>query len=80
MTKKQEIELARQFFDHVFDEVDMDEDVVYEFIDPECKYDDLCDKLNNDTVREVIEMGFKQKYGVCWHADGKEKDEGRKTR
>ena len=74
MTKKKEIELARKFFDLIFREVENGEDVIYDFIDPECRYKALCDKLNNETVKEVLELGFKQKYGEEWHGGKGEQD------
>lgn len=74
MTKKKEIELARKFFDLIFREVENGEDVIYDFIDPECRYKTLCDKLNNETVKEVLELGFKQKYGEEWHEGKGEQD------
>ena len=74
MTKKKEIELARKFFDLIFREVENGEDVIYDFIDPECRYKTLCDKLNNETVKEVLELGFKQKYGEEWHGGKGEQD------
>lgn len=77
MTKKVEIELARKFFDCIFDEVENGEDVIYEFIDPECKHENLCDKLNNDTVKEVLALGFRQKYGVDWHTESEAKNDKR---
>ena len=64
--KDTEIELARRFFTEVGNvlEDDMD-DSVYEVVDPECEYGDrLCKILNNDTVHEVLKLGFKAKYGV----------------
>ena len=74
MTKKKEIELARKFFDLIFREVENGEDVIYDFINPECRYKTLCDKLNNETVKEVLELGFKQKYGEEWHGGRGEQD------
>lgn len=67
ITEEKKIELARRFFELVFDDVEQGEDVIYEFLDPECKYgEELIDTFNNDTVKEVISIGFKQKYGVDW--------------
>lgn len=71
MTKDDEIRLAREFFDHVYDKVEDIDDVVYEIIDPEMEHDGLCDKINIETVKEVISLGFKHKYGVDWHVQGK---------
>ena len=75
MTKKKEIEIARKFFDLIFREVENGEDVIYDFIDPECRYKTLCDQLNNETVKEVLELGFKQKYGEEWHGGKGENDD-----
>lgn len=69
MNKQVEIELARKFFDHIFAEVENGDDVIYEFIDPECEHENLCDKLNNYTVKEVLALGFRQKYGTDWHVE-----------
>ena len=67
ITEKKKIELARRFFELVFDDVEQGEDVIYEFLDPECRYgEELIDMFNNYTVKEVISIGFKQKYGVDW--------------
>lgn len=67
MTKKKEIELARAYFNEVMNYLENADDTIYEFVDPECRYENLCDKLNFETEREVIALGFKQKYGVEWH-------------
>lgn len=62
--KNTEIELARRFFREVPNAIELD-DVIYEVVDPECEYGDrLCKILNNDTVLEVLKLGFKAKYGV----------------
>ena len=76
MTREAEIVMARKFFDHLYyNEIEQGTDVVYEFIDPEFEYgDELCDYFNNATAKEVIALGFKQKYGVDWHEN--EKKEG----
>lgn len=68
MKKADEIELARKFLDHVYDMIEDGDDTIYELLDPECKYgDDLTRRLNNDTVREILALGFKAKYGDDWH-------------
>lgn len=65
--KKQEVKLARVFFNVVYHLIDNYlDDVVYEDVDPECKYPDLCDRLNFDTVGEIFALGFKAKYGEEW--------------
>ena len=68
LKKADEIELAREFLDHVYDMVEDGNDTVYEMLDPECKYgDELLRRLNNDTIREILALGFKAKYGEDWH-------------
>jgi hypothetical protein len=63
-----EIKLAREFLDHVYDMIEDGDDTIYELLDPECKYgDNLARRLNNDTVREIFAIGFKVKYGEEWH-------------
>lgn len=66
--KADEIKLAREFLDHVYDMIEDGDDTVYELLDPECEYgDELPRRLNNDTVREILALGFKAKYGEDWH-------------
>lgn len=68
LKKEDEIELARKFLDHVCDMIEDGDDTVYEMLDPECKYGDkLLRRLNNDTIREILALGFKAKYGEDWH-------------
>lgn len=63
--KNTEIELARRFFGEVMNLFDDADDAIYEVVDPEFEYGDrLCEILNNDTVLEVLKLGFKAKYGV----------------
>ena len=77
LSRDDEIELARKFFDHVYATTESIDDVVYEVLDPECKYGEkLCDRLNLDLVREVIALGFKAKYGVDWWQKAKPKTQG----
>jgi len=69
LNKDTELELTRRFFDGVMDSIESNvDDVIYETVDPECEYEDegLCDRLNFDTVKEVIALGFKAKYGAEW--------------
>lgn len=74
MKKADEIELARKFLDHVYDMVENGDDTIYELLDPECKYGDkLLRKLNNNTVREILALGFKAKYGEDWHEPARER-------
>lgn len=68
MKRADEIELARGFLDHAYALVEGGEDTIYELLDPECKYgDDLVRRLNNYTVREILALGFRVKYGEDWH-------------
>lgn len=66
--KEDEIELAREFLDHAYALVEGGEDTIYELLDPVCKYgDELMRRLNNYTVREILALGFRAKYGEDWH-------------
>lgn len=68
LTKEVEIKFARKFFDTLLDTVEEQDDTIYEFIDPECKYgSELCKHINNETIKEVVALGFRAKYGVDWH-------------
>lgn len=72
--KTDEIELARRFLDHVYDMIEVGDDTIYEMLDPECKYGDaLLKRLNNDTIREILALGFKAKYGEDWHEPERER-------
>lgn len=64
ITKKIEIELAREFFGAFLNAAENQDDGIYELIDPECKYgSELYMRLNNYTIKEVVALGFKAKYG-----------------
>lgn len=68
LNKADEIKLARGFLDSVYDMIEDGDDTIYEMLDPECKYGDtLLRRLNNDTVREILALGFRAKYGEDWH-------------
>ena len=68
MKKSDEIKLAKRFLDHVYDMIEDGDDTIYELLDPECKYgDNLARRINNDTVREILALGFRAKYGEDWH-------------
>lgn len=68
MKKSDEIKLARLFLDHAYALVEGGEDTIYELLDPEDKYgSDLMQRLNNNTVQEILALGFKAKYGEDWH-------------
>lgn len=71
LTRQVEIEFARVLFDALVDAADNQDDEVYELMDPEYEYDsdELCKRLNNDTIKEVIALGFRAKYGVDLHPD-----------
>ncbi len=66
LTRQVEIEFARILFAALVDAAENQDDEVYELMDPEYEYDEkeLCSRLNNDTIKEVIALGFKAKYGV----------------
>ncbi len=58
--------MAREYFRHVmgFAEESVD-DEVYGMIDPDEKYgDELIEEFNFFTIKEVIRLGFKAKYGI----------------
>lgn len=68
LNKADEIKLAREFLDHVYDMIEDGDDTIYEQLDPECKYGDtLLRRLNNDTIKEILALGFREKYGEDWH-------------
>lgn len=72
--KADEIKLAREFLDHVYDMIEDGDDTVYELLDPECKYgDELLRRLNNDTIRDILALGFRAKYGEDWHEPVRER-------
>ena len=83
MSKADEIELARGLLDHAYALVEGGEDTIYELLDPTCKYgDDLPRRLNNYTVREILALGFRAKYGEDWHepqSDGEERGDGQRS-
>ena len=62
MSPDKEKELAQEFFRHIWEGIESQDDNIYADIDPECEFGDLCEVLNNDTVLEVIRIGFRQKY------------------
>ena len=77
--KRTEVELARRFITSVWHQVEDGDDTIYEEIDPEYEYGDtLCDILNNETVLEVLRLGFKAKYGVELNMGGMQ-DDGKRT-
>ena len=66
MTKEQQLDLAREFFRKVILSVEaVTDDEIYAEIDPDYEFgDELPTEFNNETVMEVIRLGFKEKYGV----------------
>jgi len=59
-----DIEIARKFFNAVLEQVDSYlDDTIYELVDPDFIHPNLCDKLNFETIGEVVRLGFKAKYG-----------------
>lgn len=64
ITQKKELELAQKFFELVWDRIEDGDDSIYEELDPECEYgDELCKLFNNDTILEVLRIGFREKFG-----------------
>ena len=62
---KKKIELAQRFFELVWNQIEEGTDYfIYDELDPECEYGDaLCEKFNNDTILEVLRIGFREKFG-----------------
>ena len=61
---KKKIELAQRFFELVWNQIEEGTDFIYEELDPDCEYgDELCKEFNNDTILEVLRIGFSRKYG-----------------
>ena len=66
MTKDEKIMLAREYFRQVLlSAEDQMTDEIYAEIDPDEEYDEneLINEFNLDTIREVLNLGFKAKYG-----------------
>ena len=77
LNKADEIELARGFLDHAYALVEGGEDTIYDLLDPEFKYGDTLPlRLNNDTVREILALGFRAKYGEDWHEPVRKQEGG----
>ena len=75
LNKADEIDIARGFLDSVYDMIEDGDDTIYEMLDPECKYGDtLLLRLNNNTVREILALGFRAKYGEDWHESVREQE------
>lgn len=66
MTKDEKIMLAREYFRQVLlSAEDQMTDEIYAEIDPDEEYDEneLINEFNLDTISEVLNLGFKAKYG-----------------
>ena len=64
ITQKKKLELAQRFFELVWNQIEEDTDFIYEELDPEGDYGDaLCEEFNNDTILEVLRIGFREKFG-----------------
>ena len=64
ITEKTKPELAQRFFELVWKEIENGTDYIYEELDPECEYGAaLCEEFNNDTILEVLRIGFRDKFG-----------------
>lgn len=57
--------LAQRFFELVWNQIKEGTDFIYEELDPDCQYDsdELCKEFNNDTILEVLRIGFRKKFG-----------------
>lgn len=64
ITTKTKLRLAQQFFELVWNQIEEGTDFIFEELDPECEYgDELCKLFNNDTILEVLQIGFRKKFG-----------------
>lgn len=64
LTEKTKTEFAQKFFELVWNQIEEGTDFIYEGIDPEDEYgDELCKLFNNDTILEVLRIGFREKFG-----------------
>lgn len=65
ISKSARLELAQRFFELVWDNIEEGTDFLYEELDPEGDYDgdELCKEFNNDTILEVLRIGFREKFG-----------------
>ena len=64
ITQKKKLELAQKFFGIIWNQIEEGDDYIYEELDPECEYGDaLCEEINNDTILEVLRIGFREKFG-----------------
>ena len=64
ITQNKKLELAQKFFEIIWNQIEEGDDYIYEELDPECDYGDaLCEEFNNDTILEVLRIGFREKFG-----------------
>ena len=65
ITTKTKTILAQRFFELVWDNIEEVTDFLYDQLDPDCEYDsdELCKAFNNDTILEVLRIGFREKFG-----------------
>ena len=64
ISKSARLKLAQRFFELVWNQIEEGTDFIYEELDPDCEYgDELCKEFNNDTILEVLRIGFSRKYG-----------------
>lgn len=64
ITQKKKLELAQKFFEIIWSHIEEGDDIIYEELDPEGEYgDELCKLFNNDTILEVLRIGFREKFG-----------------
>ena len=61
---KNKLLVAQRFFELVWNRIEDGDDTIYEELAPEGEYGDaLCKEFNNDTILEVLRIGFREKYG-----------------
>ena len=61
---KKKIELAQRFFEIIWNHIEEGDDYIYEELDEEGEYgEELCEEFNNDTILEVLRIGFREKFG-----------------
>lgn len=65
ISKSARLKLAQQFFELIWNNIEEGTDFLYDELDPDCEYDgdELCKEFNNDTILEVLRIGFRKKFG-----------------
>ena len=65
ISKSDRLKLAQRFFELVWNNIEEGTDFLYDVLDPDCEYngDDLCKEFNNDTILEVLRIGFREMFG-----------------